>query len=158
MSLRVNGNMYNLSVNDVTMSTLGQFRDIFSNSYSIRNCVSILFKSAALTVLELLAFIAQKSRGHATFTKNFKTPCPYCPWYKYEVRRFNSFGDVVRWSDCPIQWAQSHRRTQIILQIQACQHLLCKLHDGADYNQSCSSEIRQQSLKKQKSKGKKRTQ
>ena len=42
-------------------------------------------KSVALTVLELLAFNAQKftgsrDHGHATFSKNFKAFCPHCPW------------------------------------------------------------------------------
>ena len=42
-------------------------------------------KSVALTVLELLAFNAQKLRGtrdpdHAPFRKMFNGSCPDCPW------------------------------------------------------------------------------
>jgi len=42
-------------------------------------------KSVALTILELLAFNAQKCRGYVTlatplFEKKFKGSCPDCPW------------------------------------------------------------------------------
>jgi len=42
-------------------------------------------KSVALTVLEILAFNAQKFRGsrdpdHDPFRKMFKRSCPDCPW------------------------------------------------------------------------------
>jgi len=60
------------------------------------------FKSVALTVLELLAFNAQKFResrdpGHATFWENFWGSCPDCPGnmcVKFEVRSFNRFGAI----------------------------------------------------------------
>jgi len=56
-------------------------------------------KSVALTVLEPLAFNAQKfrgsrDRGHSPFWENFRRSCPDCPWehVKFEVRSFNRFG------------------------------------------------------------------
>jgi len=59
-------------------------------------------KSVALTVLELLAFNAQKFRGHVTlvtppFRKNFKGPVRTVPGnihVKFEVCSFNRFGVI----------------------------------------------------------------
>jgi len=48
-------------------------------------------KSVGLTVLELLAFNAQKFResrdpGHAPFWENFWGLCPNCPWeHVYQI-------------------------------------------------------------------------
>jgi len=64
-------------------------------------CVSNL-KSVALTVLELLAFYAQKfkgsrDRGHAPFGKIFGDHVRTVPgntYVKFEVRSFNRFGAI----------------------------------------------------------------
>jgi len=69
----------------VTLATL-PFGKIFGDmsGQSLGICVSNL-KSVALTVLELLAFNAQKFRGsrdpgHAPFLKKFWGSCPDCSW------------------------------------------------------------------------------
>jgi len=59
-------------------------------------------KSLALTVLELLAFNAQKFRGHVTlvtppFRKNLRDHVRTVPGnmhVKFEVRSFNRFGAI----------------------------------------------------------------
>jgi len=67
----------------VATPPFGKFSGVMSGlSLGIR--VSNL-KSVALTVLELLAFNAQKirvslDRGHALFWENFRGSCPDCPW------------------------------------------------------------------------------
>ena len=69
---------------------------------SLGTRMSNLMKSVALTVLELLAFNAQKfwgsrDRGHAPFVKIFgghvrTVPGKTC--VKFEVRSFNRFGAI----------------------------------------------------------------
>jgi len=68
---------------------------------SLETCLSNL-KSVSLIVLELLAFNAQKLRGHVTmttppFVKNVWVHIRTVPgntYVKYEVRSFNRFGAI----------------------------------------------------------------
>jgi len=63
---------------------------------SVERCTSYL-KSVALNVLSLLAFYAQKFRGHVTLvTPPFRQFLRDCPWkhVKFEVRSFNRFKQV----------------------------------------------------------------
>jgi len=86
----------------VTVATplLGKFLGVMSG-LSLGTCVSSL-KSVALTVLELLAFNAQKfrgsrDRGHDPFWENFRGHARTVPGntcVKFEVRSFNRFGAI----------------------------------------------------------------